>query len=233
MAKYNFYYDENTHLHISSGNSGTGKGVYTLNLLSGDEPLTLEDGTVLTNISGTCHGCCDKCKSDCYAIRNQKFRSCYRNIKSWSENTIIANSNIPQLVDELNNFINNNLVSVFRFHSFGEIPSYEYLIAMNEIAKHNCDIKFYCYTKRFSWLVDYITVYGEFSPNLTILASIWDGNWDNPFELPEFIYDAKRNMQIPHCPKVDINGHETGVTCAKCKRCFSAKRGTKIAVYPH
>ena len=31
----------------------------------------------------------------------------------------------------------------------------------------------------------------------------------------------------------DKNGFETGITCATCKRCFSAKRGDKIAVYSH
>ena len=39
--------------------------------------------------------------------------------------------------------------------------------------------------------------------------------------------------KVYHCPAVDKNGHETGVTCAKCKRCIVAKRGEKTAVYAH
>ena len=38
---------------------------------------------------------------------------------------------------------------------------------------------------------------------------------------------------IFHCPAIDKNGHETGVTCASCKRCFSVKNGDKTAVYKH
>ena len=67
--------NENVHIHVVDGNRKLGKGIYSINLLAGDKPLTLQDSTQLTNISGTCSGCCSECKENCYAIRNQKFRS--------------------------------------------------------------------------------------------------------------------------------------------------------------
>ena len=74
-VKFESYLTPDTHVHIQDGNRKVGKGIYTINLLAGDEPLTKLDGTQLTNISGTCGGCCEHCKGDCYAIRTQVFRN--------------------------------------------------------------------------------------------------------------------------------------------------------------
>ena len=38
--------------------------------------------------------------------------------------------------------------------------------------------------------------------------------------MPEFIYDDGTEpdvAKLPHCPAVDRNGYETGITCSKCK----------------
>ena len=76
----------------------------------------------------------------------------------------------------------------------------------------------------------------ELPTNLSILISIWHKNYDNPYNLPEFIFDDHSDpelQKIPHCPAVDEHGHETGITCASCKKCVYAKKGDKIAVYEH
>jgi hypothetical protein len=128
------------------------------------------------------------------------------------------------------------MVSAIRYHSFGEIPSYEYLLKMVELAENNDDVKFYTYTKRFEWIERYMKEHFLFPSNLVINVSIWHKNYDNPYHFPEFIYDDLQDPEIaklPHCPAVDINGNETGFTCAKCKRCLKAKQGDKIAVYSH
>ena len=82
-AKAEIYVNENTQVHIVDGNSKVGKGIYCVNLLAGDVPLMKKNGQLLINISGTCHGCCDTCKNDCYAIRTQCFRSTENNLISW------------------------------------------------------------------------------------------------------------------------------------------------------
>lgn len=234
MIKYESYLTNETHLHIQNGNLKLGKGIYSINLLAGDKPLERKDGIQLTNVSGTCSGCCKDCKTDCYAIRTQIFRN--KNIPSWADNTLLARFDVDRFFYELQTFIDNNIVSAIRYHSFGEIPTYEYLLHMVDIAKRNEEVRFYTYTKRFEWVEKYISENGDFPINLIINVSIWHNNYDNPYNLPEFIYDdgTDPNLEkIPHCPAIDKNGNETGFTCAKCKKCLKAKNGDKIAVYSH
>jgi len=232
--KFESYLSENTHVHIQDGNRKLGKGIYTVNLLAGDEPLTLKNGQQLTNIAGTCKGCCDGCKHDCYAIRAQLFRN--SNMKSWNDNTILATQEIDVFFDEIQKFIDRNIVGAMRFHSMGELPSYNYLLHMVRLAKNNPDVKFYTYTKRFTWVEKYLMDNHEFPSNLVVNMSIWHKNYDNPYHLPEFIYDDGTEedvAKLPHCPAVDTKGHETGMVCSRCKRCLKAKNGDRIAVYAH
>lgn len=232
--KFERYLTGETHVHIQDGNRKLGKGIYTINLLAGDEPLTKKDGTQLTNISGTCGGCCDKCKDNCYAIKTQLFRN--NNIPSWADNTILATQEPDTFFKEIQQFLDRSMVAAVRFHSFGEIPSFKYLLYMVKLAKENPNVSFYTYTKRFEWVEDYLDAYKEFPSNLVVNMSIWHKNYNNPYNLPEFIYDDGSEedvSKLPHCPAVDRNGHETGVTCSKCKRCLKAKNGSKIAVYAH
>ena len=233
-VKFETYLTGDTHVHVQDGNRKLGKGIYTINLLAGDEPLTKKDGTQLTNIAGTCGGCCEGCKGDCYAIRTQIFRN--NNIPTWAENTILATQEPETFFKEIQQFIDRSMVAAIRFHSFGEIPSYEYLTKMIELAENNPTISFYTYTKRFSWVEKYLDEHKVVPNNLVVNMSIWHKNYDNPYGLPEFIYDDGTEEDVaalPHCPAVDKNGHETGMTCAKCKRCLRAKNGSKIAVYAH
>ena len=233
-VKFESYLTGDTHVHIQDGNRKVGKGIYTINLLAGDTPLTKMDGTQLTNIPGTCKGCCENCKGDCYAIRTQVFRN--NNIPSWADNTILATQETETFFKEIQQFIDRSMVAAIRFHAFGEIPSYKYLIHMAELARDNPTIIFYTYTKRFEFVERYLQTYDCFPNNLVINMSIWHKNYDNPYNLPEFIFDDGTEedvAKLPHCPAVDKNGHETGVTCAKCKRCLRAKNGDKMAVYAH
>lgn len=231
--KYPIYMTADTHVHIADGNKKVGKGIYCINLLAGDQPLILNNGQQLTNIIGTCGGCCEHCKEKCYAIKNQKFRN--SNIPQWAENTILAREDVNLFFDEIQNFLNKSFISAIRFHAFGEIPSKTYLNKMIELAKNNPYVQFYTYTKRYSWVEDTLKE-KELPTNLSILISIWHKNYDNPYNLPEFIFDDHSDpelQKIPHCPAVDEHGHETGITCASCKKCVYAKKGDKIAVYEH
>lgn len=232
--KFETYLTGDTHVHIQDGNKKLGKGIYTVNLLAGDKPLTRKDGLQLTNITGTCGGCCEHCENDCYAKRTQIFRN--GNIPSWAENTILAREEPETFFKEIQQFIDRSMVACIRFHAFGEIPTYEYLLKMVELAYNNPMISFYTYTKRFTWIEKYLKENESLPNNLVVNMSIWHKNYDNPYNLPEFIYDDGTEedvAKLPHCPAVNKNGHETGITCSKCKRCFRAKNGDKIAVYAH
>ena len=232
--KCSSYYNGDTHLHISNGNTKVGRGIYCVNTLAGDKPLTKKNGTQLTNIAGTCDGCCENCKGNCYAIKAQIRYSSMSNLRSWNDNTILAKEDPKKMFEELAAYLDKEMVSAVRFHAMGEIPSREYLEYMLDIARKYPHIQFYTYTKRFKW-VEQVCV-KNMPSNLVINMSIWHKNYDNPLGLPEFIYDDGTEedvAKLPHCPAVDKNGHETGITCAQCRRCIYAKSGQKTAVYAH
>lgn len=231
------YLTGDTHLKLVNGNDKVGRGIYCVNLLAGNTPLFKKNGKQLTNVSGVCGDQCEKCgcKDKCYAIRQQIFRSSERNLATWSDNTILATQDTERFFIELREYLNREVIGAVRYHAMGEIPSYEYLVGMIEVANEFPNVKFYTYTKRYD-LVE--SVYGvmPFPDNLVINMSIWHKNYDNPLGFPEFIYDDGTEedvARLPHCPAVDKNGHETGMTCSACKRCMNAKPGSKMAVYAH
>ena len=72
-VKYHLTIDDETRVKIVNGNSKLGRGIYAVNLLPGDTPLTLKDGTQLTNVAGSCAGACSACKADCYAVSDANY----------------------------------------------------------------------------------------------------------------------------------------------------------------
>ena len=234
-VKYFLTIDDETRVKIVNGNSKLGRGIYAVNLLPGDTPLTLKDGTQLTNVAGSCAGCCSGCKSACYAVNDAKR---YHNtvIKSQGNNTLLARFDRPRFFADLQRFVDYNMVAAMRIHSSGEFLSYGYFTDWIEFVKLNPEIKFYCYTKRFNFIERFLESGGVIPKNLAINVSIWKKNYDNPYNLQEFIYDDGTEPElkdIPHCPAVDEKGRKTGMTCAACKLCINAKPGQKIAVYAH
>ena len=236
---YYLYIDENTHIHVIQGNEKLGKSIWNISLLPGDDPLTLKDGTQLTNIAGTCDGCCEGCKGDCYAINSAKQ---HHNvvIKAWGENTMLAREDMDIFFAELQVAIDRNEIKVLRVHVGGEFFSLEYMLEMIRFILRNPDVEFYFYTKRYEWLEETEDEFGgdleKAIPNLHPWVSEWHNNYANPRGFAEFHYDDGTDPELKkmfHCPAVDKNGHETGVTCSMCKRCRKGKKGDKIAVYAH
>ena len=57
LPMYTGQFDEKTHIHIINGNSEMGEGIYHYSTLAGASALVKKDGTVITDIKGTCIGC--------------------------------------------------------------------------------------------------------------------------------------------------------------------------------
>ena len=238
MCMYNVNYDGESVTSIAKGNKKMGK-IPSVSLLPGAHPLRLKNGEILTDIKGTCTGCCENCcEENCYAINYAKYHhnSC---IPAYAKNTLLARHEMERYFNDIQKYIDGqkkNKVTVFRFHVSGEIPSVMYLKRMMQFAEDNPTIQFYCYTKRFNWIERYIHENGSLPKNFIALMSIWHKNYDNPFHLPEFIYDDGVEPDVsalPHCRAVDKNGKETGVTCEECGMCYHSKKNSKIAVYAH
>lgn len=245
--KYPIYDNGQLHISISQRNGKLGN-IPQFNTLPGDELLTLSNGQVLTNIKGTCGGCCADCKSSCYALRSAIY---HHNsvVPAWSRNTVILRNEPEKVKREIKEFCEKNIVRYFRFHTAGELESIEQLELYCEICKENEDVIFYIYTKRFDLIAEYFVIQGNALPeNFIINLSEWHDNIENFVESIEnddkhdavmdfinslnfFAFDDTYSSAYPHCPAIDKTGHETGITCAQCRRC--TKRGSKTAVYPH
>lgn len=231
-AKYEAYLTGDTHIHVSTRNKKLGIGIHNVSLLPGKKLLRKKDGTLLSNIPGTCNGCCDECEKSCYAL-NYTIRYHNTCVPAYQDNTLLALYDPDKYWAELQSYINNGVVGLLRFHVAGEAPNKEYLERLFKFGIKNHDVRMYLYTKRYEWLEE---LADEVPHNVSPLVSIWHKNYDNPKGFAEFIYDDGTEPDVAklfHCPAVDKNGHETGITCARCKRCPYAQPGSKTAVYAH
>lgn len=234
---YPMSYSDEMKITLVKGNNKIGNTVFALNLLPGDKPLTTKTRGALTDIKGTCSGCCEGCASKCYAIRDAKR---YHNtcIQSLGKNTLIMRNNIDGLFAQLEAKLAKKKSAVLRYHSSGEIESFNYLLHMVKLAVKLPKVKFYCYTKRFDFIQKYLTEYGMFPTNLTVNISVWNGN-DKGYNfdgLNKFVYDDGSDPEVSkmfHCKAVNTDGKSTGLTCDKCGRCFRGNKGLITAVYAH
>ena len=219
---------------ISHRNNKLGN-IPQFNTLPGNKPLKRKDGVKVTNIVGTCGRHCSDCFNDCYAVR---FIVMHHNtcVRAYAANTLVMRRNPDKLRKAVKEYCEKNIVKYFRFHTSGELESVNQLKLYCDICRDNPDVTFYIYTKAFDILLKYED---SLPDNLIVNLSEWHGNIDNlPLSLISkcniFSYDDGESefaaKQI-HCPAVDKKGHETGITCAECRRCM--KRGNVTAVYAH
>ena len=234
---YNINYDEAMTISLVKGNSKLGKKVFAFNLMPGNRPIATKDKGELTNVWGTCGGCCDGCEGNCYAVRDARL---HHNsvIPSVGKNTVIMRHDMDKGFKQLKEALVANKAKVLRLHSSGEIMNYNYLLHMVKLAVEMPNVQFYFYTKRFSFMQKYLKECGELPENLVCNISEWKGNTKGyQFDgLNKFVYDDHTDPEMEnlfHCPAVDKKGHKTGVTCEECKRCFSGNKGLITAVYDH
>ena len=234
---YNINYEPAMQISLAKGNSKLGSGVYAFNLIPGNKPLSTKAKGQLTNVRGTCGGCCDGCENFCYAVSDaRRFHNTV--IPSAGKNTVIMRHNMDDGFIQLKSNLMKKKAKVLRYHSSGEIESYNYLLHMVKLAVELPDVKFYFYTKRFGFIEKYLNECGELPKNLICNISEWKGNTNgyNLTGLNRFVYDDGTDPKLAkvfHCPAVDKNGHKTGITCDYCGRCFSGNNGHITAVYDH
>ena len=239
MAKvlYNINYDESMVVSLVKGNSKLGKKVFAFNLMPGNRPISTKDKGELTNVWGTCGGVCEGCEGCCYAVRDtrQHHNSV---IPSVGKNTVIMRHDMDKGFKQIKEALIKNKAKVLRLHSSGEIMNYDYLLHMVKLAVEMPDVLFYFYTKRFTFMEQYLKECGALPENLVCNISEWKGNTEG-YQLDglnKFVYDDGTDpalKKLVHCPAVDKNGKKTGVTCSQCQRCFSGNKGIVTAVYDH
>lgn len=224
--------------HISEGNMKMG-GVPSFSTIPTDGIVRNKAGVAISEISGTCKGVCDSCKSDCYAVRMFKRTFQANLIRSWIENTILMRERIGLVKEALIAFCETKRPKSFRINVSGEIEDVTTLRMWCDVAADCKNTTFYLYTKNTAVLAEFI---GDSNPkevfpgNLHINISQWNNTVINPWGFHEFVYDDHTNpdvMNLPHCPAVDEHGKSTGIKCEQCGRCSRAEWGTKTAVHRH
>ena len=233
---YDLHYTPGMRIKLSKGNRKIGK-IYNFNLLPGNKPISTKDKGPLTNVVGTCTGCCDGCERYCYAVRSAQ---CHHNVNipAWGNNTLIVRNDLSGAFAQIKEELTKHDVKLLRYHSSGEIESYSYLEHMVSLANDLPNVHFYFYTKRFSFIEKYLKENGKFPENLVVNISEWNGNTAgyDLHCLNRFVYDDHTDPaleKVPHCPAIAKDGSETGVTCDKCGICWRKNNGHVVAVYDH
>lgn len=236
-------------LHLVKGNSKIGKKrTLAYSTMPGAGLPTWKDGRVIVDCEGTCAGVCSACSKHCYAMAALR-RFANTCAISWADNTITIRENPARIYADIAAVIRRRRspLDYVRFHVAGEFmpgdAGREELYQLWDLALDYPGVIFYGYTKRTALLQRVEDERGEMPANLVIMASMWRNaegveSVTNYTNAPEFHYHdpatpAADLEAMRHCPAVDRNGNETGVTCEQCGYCQHARKGDKIAVYAH
>jgi len=173
----------------------------------------------------TCASGCT-CAKKCYAKRMCR----YKNVRdSYNRNLELYMNNPVEYWNQVSDAMCTS--RFFRMHVAGDIPCYEYLVDMVDVAKMNphCDIL--VFTKRYHFVNTYINNGGSIPTNLHLIFSEWEGmTMENPHNIPvaHVIFkgcEPKENWNICtgnclECAKKNVN-------------CWSLKNGEHVAFHEH
>lgn len=245
LPMYTGYLDEETHIHVIDGNSEMGKGIYHYSTLAGCSIFIKADGTVMTDVHGTCGEFCKHCEKICYA-RRYTMRNHIGCMPAYIDNTLLLRGDRDKFFRELEDFFYYNVVSVFRAHVSGEFLDYDHLKRFLELAARHPETQFYFYTEA-EIFVDKAEDEGLLPlKNVVPWISVPTCEMDRPNPRNHrraYIDDGKhpdpRLKNVFHCPKNTKDGKKTGKTCSVCKTCPYGRAGGKgkeimeVALWKH
>lgn len=236
----NVKYSINTSkLHLSKGNRKIGNTIWSFATVPGNSKHrpVVKDGTILSNVSGTCSKYCDGCARNggCYAWRDFMLHHNVT-VKAWSENTNLLREN--KAFDEIDRFITKEnmryytthdkkflKVKTFRINTSGEIENLYQFEGWNKLAIKHPEVVFSVYTKAYDVVEEFLNKYDDTAPNFVVNISQWNHVADkflskhiDKFNVFEYDgsnkkhhniskEDCERLSKIKHCPAVLKNGH--------------------------
>lgn len=174
----------------------------------------------------TCaHGC--TCAKKCYAAKLCRIRASVRN--AYQRNLDILENDPAYYWLQVKAAA--MVTRYFRFHVSGDIPNYDYLENMIQLATELPGTRFLCFTKKYSLVNEYIDHVGKIPANLQLVFSAWDGmHMENPYNLPvaNVIFKGTEPAE---------NWKICGGNCMECAcrgvGCWELKPGEHIAFYEH
>lgn len=198
-------------LKISNGNTKMG-GIKSVSLPSGVTCLP---------------GC--PCFKECYANKLERLRPSVRD--AYRSNLELLQTDPGTFWREIEGVLMTE--RFFRFHVSGDIPTPEYLKKLTEVTARNPHCQVLCFTKRFSFVNEYLDKGNILPENLHLVFSGWKGlEMQNPYRLPEahVMYKDGSTTARPDAKLCPGN-------CTDCARtnegCWVLKRGEQVVFHKH
>lgn len=170
------------------------------------------------------------CYKLCYAAKISKLRKTVR--EAYERNWDLYQNEPETFWRELEAAVMTS--RVFRFFVSGDLPNVEFFAKICEIMTKNPHCQAFEFTKRYSFVNEYIANGGVIPENLHIIFSGWQGlKMDNPYELPECHVIYKDGSTTAHDGKTFLCSNNCS-DCFLCgKNCFNLKKGEQILIKQH
>lgn len=127
-------------------------------------------------------------------------------------------------------------VKYIRWHSSGDIPTYDYFVGMCRLARKHKDVKFLCFTKKYEIVNAHLSEGHKIPKNLTVVLSSW-GWWmpQNPHNLPTAYVHFGLDTVDKNIPE---NANICGGNCGECiygerANCWNMKKGEAVKFHIH
>lgn len=165
------------------------------------------------------------CYQKCYAMKSWKRFHGTR--KAWSDNLRIYKADPKGYFQQIDEYLTRKSPTMFRWHVGGDIPDYDYLFHMIELARRHPHINFLAFTKRFEYsyfnLVD--------APNLVVVLSMWPGMKDAPRHNNYGFYMPRAWCQDGTEERMPEDAILCGGSCMECGMCWSLRSLEKDVVF--
>lgn len=203
-------------INMTNNNKKTGLGCLTINM-----PVMAS-----CRDDAPCHPSQCGSKMACYACKGRQAMA--RIEAAYYRNFRLYNEDADGFFEQMRCKIRFTGIKMVRYFDAGDIPSADFFNRMVGLANKMPDVRFLCYTKKYSIINEHIDNGGEMPNNLKIYFSAWDKSWDveNKHGLPmAFIRfkDEEKNRN-------DIKGKtcRCDIPCSACGYCFNPKTSDVI-----
>lgn len=177
----------------------------------------------------TCKG--RPCLTDgCYAMKFYKIRKEVK--KSWDSNWAVLQERRDLYFDAIAQAVDKVKPKMFRWHSAGDIPNFNYIMNMEDVARRNPDTRFMCFTKNYDLMSMLRAHKGLVSGNSRYIVSAWPG-----MELEEWVKGLYPVAWMHDEKNPDPNIPEDALPCSggceTCGVCWALKPGQSVVFDKH
>lgn len=198
----------------------------TISISKGNSKLGQIPSVSLPAIT-TCRQCA--CSKICYAKKLERLRPTVR--KAYQKNLDVLIHDPDTYWREVEAAI--MMSRFFRFHVGGDIPHYDYLVKMVEIAVRNPHCEILCFTKRYEFVNHFVDTGNRIPANLHLIFSAWPGTpMDNPHRFPVAYVRFKDGLTLAPAGAQECGGNCTDCACTD-GGCWTLNYGEAVVFNEH